>query len=252
MAYAVNKYREDKAAHERRVFVEYCDARGIAPLNIAQPDPPDIVADIGEATAVAFELVRVNHTDEIVSLNMLVESSSFLALQFALLPAAQCARLSAMYDDAHVLLQFSPAANPGQRKQALPFVWALLESRAPGAKGYLFNKSSTWLATCMPPYLDMVYVSRTTRRTGGPEFNTQSASYAYPAQIARVIDKLQKPYSCAEPLELLAYADRGELSFASDIPALAEAVKLHLPGSAFRRVWTFEEMLGRATLVGEL
>jgi hypothetical protein len=104
----------------------------------------------------------------------------------------------------------------------------------------------------MPSYLDMVYVSRLARQTGGPLFNTQSASYAYPAQIARVIDKLQKPYSCAEQLELLAYADRGELSFANDLPALSEAVELHLPGSAFRRVWVFEEMLRRATLVGEL
>jgi hypothetical protein len=130
-------------------------------------------------------------------------------------------------------------------------VWALLESKGAGAKGYLF-KSSTWLATCVPSHLDMVYVSRLPRQTGGPLFNTQSASYAYPVQIARVIDKLQKPYNCAEPLELLAYADRGEFSFANDLPGLSDAVRLHLPGSAFRRVWAFEEMQRRATLVGEL
>jgi hypothetical protein len=252
MGHAAKLYREDKSAHERRVFVEFCAARGITPGHITQPDPPDIVAEFNGDGSTAFELVRLNHTDEIVSLNMLVESSSFLAQQFALLPAAQHARLSAMYDDAHVLLQFSPAANPGQRKQALPFVWTLLETRAAGAKGYFFNKSVTLFPTCMPSYLDMVYVSRLARHTGGPLFNTQSASYAYPAQIVRVIDKLQKPYSCAEPLELLAYADRGELSSANDLPALREAVKVHLPGSAFRRVWVFEEMLRRATVLGEL
>jgi hypothetical protein len=250
MGHAAKLYREDKSAHERRVFVEFCAARGITPGQIMQPDPPDIIADL-DGAPVAFELVRVNHTDEILSMNLLVESSSFLAEQFAQLPAAQRARLSAMYADAHVLLQFSPAANPGQRKQALPFVWTLLESRPAGAKGILF-KSATWLATAVPSHLDMVYVSRLSRQTGGPIFNTQSANYVYPVQIARVIDKLKKPYNCAEPLELLAYADRGELSFASDLPALAEAVRLHLPGSAFRRVWAFEEMQRRATLVGEL
>jgi hypothetical protein len=156
-----------------------------------------------------------------------------------------------MYADAHVLLQFSPAANPGQRKQALLFVWTLLESRPAGAKGYLFQ-SGTWFASCMPSHLDMVYVSRLPRQTGGPIFNTQSANYAYPIQIARVIDKLKKPYNCAEPLDLVAYADRGEFSFAHDLPELGEAVRLHLPGSPFRRVWAFEELQRRVTLVGEL
>jgi hypothetical protein len=251
MGHAAKLYREDKSAHERRVFVEFCAARGITPGHITQPDPPDVVAEFNGDDSTAFELVRLNHSDEILSMNLLVESSSFLAEQFAQLPTAQHARLSAMYADAHVLLQFSPAANPGQRKQALPFVWALLESRAAGAKGYLF-KSATWLTTAVPSHLDMVYVSRLSRQTGGPIFNTQSANYVYPVQIARVIDKLKKPYNCAEPLELLAYADRGEFSFARDLPELSGAVRLHLPGSAFRRVWAFEEMQRRATLVGEL
>jgi hypothetical protein len=238
-------------AHERRIFAEFCAASGLAPDSITQPDPPDIIAELDGHGRVAFELVRVNHADEILSMNLMVESTYFLAEQFTQRPAPQHARLSAMYADAHVLLQFSPTANPGQRKQALPFVWTLLESRAAGAKGYLF-KSSTWLATCVPSHLDMVYVSRFPGLTGGPQFNTQSANYVYPIQIARVIDKLWKPYRCAEPLELVAYADRGEFSLVRDLPELGEAVRSQLPGSAFRRVWAFEEMQRRVTLIGEI
>lgn len=248
--YAAKRYREGKAAHELRIFLEFCEAAGLAPSSITQPDPPDIAAELEGHGRVAFELVRVNHADELLSDKMLRESTFFLADQFAQLPASQRARLSAMYADANVLLQFTPAANAGQRKQALPFVWTSLESRGAGAEGCLF-KSSAWLTTCVPSYLDMVYVSRLRGLTGGPQFNTQSASYVYPIQIARVIEKLHKPYSSTEPLDLLAYADNGEFSFARDLPELTGAVRLHLPGSAFRRVWAFEELQRRASLVDE-
>jgi len=46
MGPAAKQYREDKAAHERRIFVEFCSASGLAPLSIAQPDPPDIIAEL--------------------------------------------------------------------------------------------------------------------------------------------------------------------------------------------------------------
>jgi hypothetical protein len=252
MGYPARQYREEKAPHERRIFLEFCAAAGLelVPDSIMQPDPPDIVAELEGFGRVAFELVRVNHADELLSDRMLRESTYFLADQFAQLPASQRARLSAMYADAHVLLQFTPAANPGQRKQALPFVWALLEARGAGAKGELF-KAYRWLTTCAPSHLHMIYVSRLSGQTAGPLFNTQSANYVYPVQIARVIEKLHTPYSSTEPLELLAYADNGEFSLARDLPELTEAVRLHLPGSAFRRVWAFEELQRRATLVGE-
>jgi hypothetical protein len=254
MGHPAKYFRENKRSHERRIFIEHCAARGLArPGNILQPDPPapDIVADLDGHGRVGFELVRLNHSDEIFSNTMQRESAHFLADEFARLPAPQRSRLSAMYADAHVLLQFTATANPGERKRALPFVWALLESRAAGASGCLF-KPYLWHVTCAPSHLEMVYVSRLARQTDGPLFNTQGALYVYPMQIARVIDKLHKAYTCAEPLELLAYADSGEFSLARDLPELGAAVNLHLPGSAFRRVWGFEEIQRRVTLVGEL
>jgi hypothetical protein len=246
--------REEKPAHERRIFLRYCGARGLVPGNITQPTPPapDIIADLPGHGRVAFELVRVNHDDEIISNNLGLESRDFLAEQFAQLPTPQHERLSAMYSDAEVTLKFSPVANPGQRKRVLPFVWTLLETRPAGATGWLFQDADKWLTTCVPGDLETVYVSRLARQTGGPQFSTISTGFPIPVQIDRVIEKLQKRYECAEPLELLAYADGSEFSFEDDLTALGEAVRLHLPGSRFRRVWGFEEIQRKVTLIGEL
>lgn len=250
MAQPVKAARENKQAHERRIFVEFCRANSIPVLlnSIRQPDPPepDIVADIEGRGTVAFELVRMNHDDDLVSMNLGVESSAFLSAEFAKLPDPQRSRLATMYDDAHVLLQFSPAANLGQRRQVLPLVWSMLESQPTGAKGFFHNPP---IATRASSHLHMVYVSRLARQRGGPLFNSQSASFPYPIQIERVIAKLKKLYTCVHPLELLAYVDRGEMPFESDLSSLGQAVGEHLSGSSFRRVWAFEELLKRATAI---
>jgi hypothetical protein len=252
MPHTTKFHREDKAAHERRNFIEFCEASRMKPIpgSIRQPDPPDILVDIEGSGPRAFELVRINHADELLSTTLLRESSHFLADQFAQLPDGQRARLTSMYADAHVLLQFRQVTNPVQRKQALKFVWTLLAASEVGAKGMLF-RASNWLVTCVPSHLEMVYVSRLAGQADGPLFNTQAASFVYPVQVTPVIDKLHKRYRSAAPLDLIAYTDGGEFSFSTDLPALAEAVKLHLPGSAFTRIWAFEEMHSRATLVGE-
>jgi hypothetical protein len=70
MGHAAKQYREEKAPHERRIFVEFCAAFGLAPDGITQPNPPDIIADLDGRGRVAFELVRVNHSDEILSMNL--------------------------------------------------------------------------------------------------------------------------------------------------------------------------------------
>jgi hypothetical protein len=186
-----------------------------------------------------------------MSSNLLRESSYFLADQFSRLPADQRSKLTSMYADAHVLLQFRHPTNPVQRRQALKFVWALLATREPGARGVVFQ-TPKWWASCAPGCLEMVYVSRLAGQTNGPLFNTQAASFVYPVQVARVVEKLQKRYQVSVPLDLIAYADGGEFSFSSDLPQLVEVVKVRFPGSAFGRVWAFEEMQRRVTLVDEL
>ncbi len=252
MAQLAKPRRETKDAHERRVFVEFCRAAGlpVIPESIQQPqpDPPDIIADIEGQGRVTFELVRLNHDDELHSRKLLTESSYFLSEQFAKVADPQRTRLAAMYADAHVLVQFTATADAGRRKRALPFLWAFLESRPAGAKGELY-RVYPWQVTCAPAELQMVYVSRWPEKHAGPEFNCQSASYAYPIQIERVVEKLRTPYGRKGSLELLAYVDFGEISFARDLPALEAAVREHLPGSAFRRVWAFEEMLNRVIAI---
>ena len=72
MGHAAKQYREEKVAHERRIFAEFCAASRLAPDSITQPAPPDIIADLDGRGRMASELVRVNHSDEILSMNLTI------------------------------------------------------------------------------------------------------------------------------------------------------------------------------------
>jgi hypothetical protein len=72
MGHAAKQYREEKAAHKRRIFAEFCAASRLSPDSITQPNPPDIIADLDGHGRIAFELVRVNHSDEIQSMNLTI------------------------------------------------------------------------------------------------------------------------------------------------------------------------------------
>jgi hypothetical protein len=136
MPRAAKIHREAKPAHEKRIFLEFCDAAHLplVPDSIRQPDPPDVTADLEGSGTRAFELVRLNHNEELMSTSLLRESSHFWTEQFARLPAPHRERLASMYSDAHVLLQFSRPTQLARASTPLSSCGLYLQRGKPGPK----------------------------------------------------------------------------------------------------------------------
>ena len=69
-----------------------------------------------------------------------------------------------------------------------------------------------------------------------------------PLVADRIGAKLQKRYQCAAPLDLLAYVHWGELAHMNATDEIVTVVNRYLPGSQFRQVWLYEELLRRVAL----
>jgi hypothetical protein len=236
----------NKRDHELRTFEEFCAAARltIVPGTIVQPDPPapDLSAEFELLGRTAFELVRLNHPDQLTRLSLMHLTPQFLANAFTALPVEMHARLSSMYADGIITVHFRGAVNFGERRRALPFVWDTLASQPAGFVG----KVDLWQLSA-PEAIELIWVNRG-KTFGTPYFKTQTAGYVLPLAVDRVGEKLQKHYQCAEPLELLAYVHWGELAHANAADEIAAVVERHLPGSQFRRVWVYEGLIHRVAL----
>jgi hypothetical protein len=88
-----------------------------------------------------------------------------------------------------------------------------------------------------------ITVSRGRRPDDGASVLLMAAASEHPSPSS--INRIKHAYSLREELGS-SWAIRP-----LDLPALADALMRHLPGSAFRRAWAFEEMQRRVTLTGE-
>jgi hypothetical protein len=236
-----------KREHELRTFEQFCAAAGltIVPGTVGQPvaPAPDIIAEIEGAGRVAFELVRLNDSDQLTRVNLMQQTPQLLAAAFEVLPPDMHARLCSMYADGIIKVQFRGAVDPGQRKKALPFIWKTLAERPAGFSG----KVDLWELGA-PEAIELIWVTRGKTVGGIPNFESQTAGYVLPLAAGRIGEKLQKRYECAEPLELLAYVHWGELAHANAADEIASVVNRHLSGSQFRQVWVYEGLLRRVAL----
>ena len=150
--------------------------------------------------------------------------------------------LMAKYIDAYITIDFHGAATLAHRRKALPFVWEVLDGLPYGHRGkvdlYYMNA---------PAELAMIYVSRI-KTDGRPYFRSQTMGYVLPLRAQEIAGKLQKHYETAEPLELLAYIENGEMAHLNAEREITEIVNRWLPGSQFRRVWVYEGLLRRIAL----
>jgi hypothetical protein len=235
-----------KRDHELRTFEQFCAAARltIVPGTIVQPDPPapDLSAELETRGRTAFELVRLNHPDQLTRLSLMHQTPQFLADAFAALPEELRTRLSSIYADGIITIHFRGAVNLSERRRALPFVWDTLASQPAGFVG----KVDLWDLGA-PEAIELIWVNRG-KTFGVPYFKTQTAGYVLPLAADRVGEKLQKHYQCAEPLELLAYVHWGELAHANAADEIAAVAAQYLPGSQFRRVWVYEGLLQRVAL----
>jgi hypothetical protein len=124
-----------------------------------------------------------------------------------------------MYADGIITIQFRGAVDLGQRRRALPFVWATLASLPVGHIGTV----DLW-GRDAPQAVELIWVNRGKTPGGIPYFKTQTAGYVFPLAADRIGEKLQKRYQCTEPLDLLAYVHWGELAHINAADEIAAVV----------------------------
>jgi hypothetical protein len=235
-----------KRIGERRHFEWFCQAAELPliPGCIEQPEPPapDIIAEFAGLGRIAFELVRLNDPDHLTRLRLLHQMPGFLDGQLAALQVERRQALTAKFRDAYITIDFQGAASLAQRRQAMPFVWDMLDAVPDDFRGAvdLYGKNP-------PAELSMIWVSRI-KTDGRPYFRSQSIGYVLPLRPEEITGKLRKSYATDHPLELLAYVENGEMAHLNAEREIREVVNRWLPGSQFRRVWVFEGLLRNVSL----
>jgi hypothetical protein len=118
--------------HERRFFTRFCAAAGLEPLegSIEEPErnPPDRRAQLrGYDGPTAFELVRLNDPDDLRTKRRVAPGDQLFKTSFAALEASRCAALKAKFADCAITISFSGTETDAARKDALAFLWQLLD-----------------------------------------------------------------------------------------------------------------------------
>jgi hypothetical protein len=139
MSFVPSERPDWKRLHEAAIFEQFCTAEALTPIagSIEQPEPPapDLIADFGTVGRIAFELVRLNDSEQLTRMALMSRTPAFLDGAFASLPDDIRTRLTAKYVDGVITIEFKGAVDFAQRRTVLPFVWAALDALPDGFRG---------------------------------------------------------------------------------------------------------------------
>jgi hypothetical protein len=231
-----------KRGHERFVFCRFCASAGLAIVEgslESGEDPPDLRADLKDFGRTAFELVRLNDPDDLKAKNRVGLGDRLLNESFAGLDDSRRAALTTKFVDCGINICFSGTESDAARKQALGFLWKVLEDLPAEHNGqvHLPRPSS-------PSALSLVYVTHA-HCDDGPHLRAFGSGGEYPLDLEQLRKKLTTPYDGSERLELLAYVERGEIAHLGATEQVGELVTELLLQSSFHTVWVYEGLLDR-------
>ena len=232
-----------KLGHERFIFNRFCAPAGldIVEGSVEQPlqDPPDLRANLKSYGQTAFELVRLNDRDALKAKNRVVPGTILFMASFADLGAERRATLTAKFADCALTISFCGTENDADRRDALTFLWKLLEELPAEHEGQV--QLARFKA---PAALTWLYITHTFGRDG-PHLQSFGSGGEFPLDLDQLRKKLVTPYSRSERLELLAYIDSGEIAHLGATERIADLVVELLPQSSFHTVWIYEGLLDR-------
>ena len=242
--FSAMSHADRRRLFEHATFQRFCDAceLEIAPdtsIQQLEPPAPDILATITGAGPIAFELVCLDDDASQERLNLMGDAQALTRQHHGELVPERRAAFDAAFGDAMMMIAFVPASGKRGVRKALPGLFEALMRLPPGAKGQVFD-----YRRAPPAGVERVNIARDPS-IEGPEFSTSSGGYVGSLNLAKLEEKLGKTYLSDAPVELLAYA--AEISRQSDDEAIPQIVNRLMPGSAYRRVWIFEQLLRKAT-----
>lgn len=241
--FAGMSHSERRRLFERATFERFCDAceLQIADGSLLQPDPPapDIRATIvGEGT-IAFELVCLDDDASQARLNLMGDAQALTRQHHHSLEPAARAAFDAAFGDAFLMIAFVSTKGKRGVRAALPGLFEALMRLPHGASGQVFAD------LVMPPAgIERVNIARDPSMSG-PEFTTSTGGFVGQLNLPKLEEKITRTYQSDVPVDLLAYA--AEVSRQSDDDRIREIVDQRAPGSGYRRIWIYEDLLRKAT-----
>jgi hypothetical protein len=239
--FAGMSHEDRRKLFERGAFERFCDAREVKILDgsIEQPPAPapDIRATIiGEGPCV-YELVCLDDDASQERLNLMGDARALTRQFHQALNADRRVAFDAAFGHAYMMIAFVPTSGKRGVRKALPGLFEALMQLPLGTTGQVFNKFPN-----PPPGIERVHIVHDPS-IREPEFTTSTGGFVGTLNLAKLEEKLGKTYVSDAPIELLAYA--AEVSHQSDDDSIREIVDRMMPKSIYRRVWIFEQLLGR-------
>jgi hypothetical protein len=229
LGWSMSKSEAEKTMEERGIFERFAADAGLTVVvaSITQPDPPDILCEIGGFGQVAFELVQLDARQE------LARMGDFLNIRELWTQATESMTPDTRqrHRGAQINVEFDGNINQRGRRAALAQIATRLADLPQGAEGGLFEALPTGLASAELRHFTM---------DDGPRINEVSASGAAAVDLGRIDAKIAH-YGEGWGVrgELLAYARWG-MPFSDQQHDAAGYLSGRFPAGVFSRAWIYE------------
>lgn len=236
-------------SREQKIFLAFAKACGLAiqldSIEKRQPPEPDILCEIEQEGAVAFEMVELidqglaQQTYESIRLQQLLEDT------YQNLSTSARTEIERLFQNALVHVTFHAETSSRGRENAIPLIL-----------NWLQGFSASFVGSTPPEVQSSLHkvVSEITVSRGdflGPSFDVDAGgAFAYPT-LERISKKFEKKYISSTPVELLAYYELQPI-WPEELwlPQLRTFITQHNGSSRFRRVWVYDIKTKEIKFVG--
>ena len=217
-------------------FLEVCPLR-IDSTSVEKRDPPepDIYCRTEEGEELAFELV------EVVDPDLATKSSQQVRLERLLLDViSQDRHFKSMFGDALISVAFDPSSSMQRRRNAVTAVIEHLKELGGRPEGEL-ELARAGLST------ELTRLEVVRGDFPGPSFYVESVTSFSDPTLKTIYSKLQRDYSAAANLYLLAYFELEPMDAGTEWRSdYLHLIRQVLRGTQFHKVWLFELNSGRS------
>lgn len=228
-----------QAEDERKIFEAFAE---IAPFTVLpcstesrESPAPDILCQIENHGLIAFELTELIDQAYMDHIGLTFKTEQYLNSYWqSKLNAADSTIFRNKYSDALLHFEYSQKSSLKERKVAAKKAFPKLLLLPNDSDGE-FLKFDPELA----PVLQSIQITRVTGLVE-PIIDVSSYVRLGDPTAQAITKKFKKIYECDYPIELLAHINLGIMPHEDIWIAAAEKIVSQLPGSAFRKIWIFD------------
>ncbi len=231
--------RDRHGFREKTIFLDFAKVCGLAiqldSVEKREPPEPDILCQINQEGAVAFEMV------ELIDQGLAQQTYESIRLQQLLedihqnLPTSARTTIEERFKNALVHVTFHAETSSRGRENAIPLILDWLQGFSPSFIG------STPPEGRSPLYKIVSEITVSRGDFPGPFFEVDAGGAFADPTLERIGKKFEKKYISSTSVELLAYYElQPVLSEDLWLPQLRTFITQRIGSSGFRRVWVYD------------